>query len=93
MVCLRNICINTLHKGDSNNNNNNNKLLLLLLLLLLNHPAFRSYNATLKAQTTPSKNPQKTKTFAFIKQQHLTQGMTSRHHQQTADKSIADVRN
>jgi hypothetical protein len=29
MVCLRNICINTLHKGDSddgnNNNNNNNK--------------------------------------------------------------------
>ena len=39
MVCLRNICINTLHKGDNdddddddddndnnNNNNNNNKL-------------------------------------------------------------------
>jgi hypothetical protein len=28
MVCLRNICVNTLHKGDSiftNNNNNNNK--------------------------------------------------------------------
>jgi hypothetical protein len=33
IVCLRNICINTLHKGDSdddddnnnNNNNNNNK--------------------------------------------------------------------
>ena len=34
MVCLRNICINTLHKGDNddddddddnNNNNNNNK--------------------------------------------------------------------
>jgi hypothetical protein len=32
MVCLRNICINTLHKGDDdddddddNNNNNNNK--------------------------------------------------------------------
>jgi hypothetical protein len=33
MVCLRNICINTLHKGDSDNdddddddnNNNNNK--------------------------------------------------------------------
>jgi hypothetical protein len=29
MVCLRNVCINTLHKGDSiftnNNNNNNNK--------------------------------------------------------------------
>jgi hypothetical protein len=27
MLCLRNICINTLHKGDSiftNNNNNNN---------------------------------------------------------------------
>jgi hypothetical protein len=24
-VCLRNICINTLHKGDNNNNNNNNK--------------------------------------------------------------------
>jgi hypothetical protein len=29
MVCLRNICVNTLHKGDSdddddNNNNNNN---------------------------------------------------------------------
>jgi len=32
MVCLRNICINTLHKGDddddNNNNNNNNKLLM-----------------------------------------------------------------
>jgi hypothetical protein len=30
MVCLRNICINTLHKGDNdnnNNNNNNNKLI------------------------------------------------------------------
>jgi hypothetical protein len=33
MVCLRNICINTLHKGakdddddDNNNNNNNNSL-------------------------------------------------------------------
>ena len=31
MVCLRNICINTLHKGDNdddnnNNNNNNNRL-------------------------------------------------------------------
>jgi hypothetical protein len=27
IVCLRNICVNTLHKGDSdddNNNNNNN---------------------------------------------------------------------
>jgi hypothetical protein len=27
MVCLRNVCVNTLHKGDSiftNNNNNNN---------------------------------------------------------------------
>jgi len=30
MVCLRNICINTLHKGDNDDddddNNNNNKL-------------------------------------------------------------------
>jgi hypothetical protein len=24
MVCLRNICISTLHKGDSDDNNNNN---------------------------------------------------------------------
>jgi hypothetical protein len=24
IVCLRNICINTLYKGDNNNNNNNN---------------------------------------------------------------------
>jgi len=39
MVCLRNICINTLHKGDNdndddvynNNNNNNNKLRALKL--------------------------------------------------------------
>ena len=23
MVCLRNICINTLHKGDNDDNNNN----------------------------------------------------------------------
>jgi hypothetical protein len=34
MVCLRNICINTLHKGDNdddnNNNNNNNELMQLL---------------------------------------------------------------
>ena len=29
MVCLRNICINTLHKGDNDddNNDNNNKVL------------------------------------------------------------------
>jgi hypothetical protein len=31
MVCLRNICLNTLHKGDNddddNDNNNNNKFL------------------------------------------------------------------
>ena len=30
MVCLRNICINTLHKGDydgDNNNNNNNNII------------------------------------------------------------------
>ena len=34
MVCLRNMCMATLNKGDNdyNNNNNNNKLLLLLLL-------------------------------------------------------------
>ena len=25
MVCLRNICINTLHKGDNDDDNNNNK--------------------------------------------------------------------
>jgi len=41
MVCLRNICVDTLHKGDTdddddddddnnNNNNNNNKLLKIL---------------------------------------------------------------
>jgi len=24
MVCLRNICINTLHKGDNDDDNNNN---------------------------------------------------------------------
>jgi len=24
MVCLRNICVNTLRKGDNDNNNNNN---------------------------------------------------------------------
>jgi hypothetical protein len=31
MVCLRNICVNTLHKGDSinNNNNNNNRIVEL----------------------------------------------------------------
>jgi hypothetical protein len=35
MVCFRNICINTLHKGDNyddddndNNNNNNNKIVI-----------------------------------------------------------------
>jgi hypothetical protein len=36
MVCLRNICINTLHKGDNdenNNNNNNNKYLQILTCL------------------------------------------------------------
>jgi hypothetical protein len=31
MVCLRNICLNTLHKGDSddNNNNNNNNIMFI----------------------------------------------------------------
>ena len=40
MVCLRNICINTLHEGDddddddddNNNNNNNNSVLSYLFL-------------------------------------------------------------
>ena len=40
MVCLRNICINTLHKGDNdddddnnnnNNNNNNNSFIKLVM--------------------------------------------------------------
>ena len=41
MVCLRNICINTLHKGDNddddnddddnNNNNNNNNFTIIIL--------------------------------------------------------------
>ena len=41
MVCLRNICINTLHKGDNDddddddNNNNNNNLLVLVLRIIL----------------------------------------------------------
>jgi hypothetical protein len=26
MVCLRNICVNTLYKGDSNDENNNNNI-------------------------------------------------------------------
>ena len=29
MVCLRNICINTLHKGDNEDDNNNNKRMIL----------------------------------------------------------------
>jgi hypothetical protein len=29
-VCLRNICINTLHKGDDNNNNNNRQVIVTL---------------------------------------------------------------
>ena len=38
MVCLRNICINTLHKGDkdddddNNNNNNNNNVIISYFL-------------------------------------------------------------
>ena len=36
MVCLRNICINTLHKGgkdnnNNNNNNNNNKFIIIII--------------------------------------------------------------
>ena len=37
MVCLRNICINTLHKGDDDdddNNNNNNRATIFLHLPL-----------------------------------------------------------
>ena len=30
MVCLRNICINALHKGDNDDNNNNNSFLYYL---------------------------------------------------------------
>ena len=29
MVCLRNICINTLHKGDNDDDDNNNKTVKL----------------------------------------------------------------
>jgi hypothetical protein len=36
MVCLRNICVNTLHKGDSiftnNNNNNNNNIIIIIII-------------------------------------------------------------
>jgi hypothetical protein len=34
IVCLRNICVNTLHKGDSDdddNNNNNNNIVIKLI--------------------------------------------------------------
>ena len=46
MVCLRNICINTLHKGDNDdddddddNNNNNN----IQYILIYNNRFFSSY--------------------------------------------------
>ena len=44
MVCLRNICINTLHKGDNeddddddedNNNNNNNKTIIIIIIIII----------------------------------------------------------
>ena len=31
MVCLRNICINTLHKGDDDDNKNNNEIPFLFI--------------------------------------------------------------
>ena len=46
MVCLRNICINTLHKGDNddddnddnnNNNNNNNNNMLIIIFIAIHH--------------------------------------------------------
>jgi hypothetical protein len=38
MVCLRNICVNTLHKGDSiftNNNNNNNNIIIIINVMTM----------------------------------------------------------
>jgi hypothetical protein len=40
MVCLRNMCINTLHKGDSDDDNNNNNC---WLICLENYVAVRIY--------------------------------------------------
>jgi len=55
MVCLRDICINTLHKGDNdddeddnniNNNNNNNNNTVVRYVQYINKPQiiFENYN-------------------------------------------------
>jgi hypothetical protein len=45
MVCPRNICVNTLHKGDSiftynnnNNNNNNNDMIIVRTIVRMHGP-------------------------------------------------------
>ena len=46
MVCLRNICINTLHKGDNDNNNNNNLIYATATIITqtLNEPGKKIKN-------------------------------------------------
>ena len=34
MVCLRNICINTLHKGDDDDDDDNNIIIVIIILVL-----------------------------------------------------------
>jgi hypothetical protein len=52
MVCLRNICKNTLQKGakdddDNDNNNNNNNIIIIIVYLTTNglSPVGSGYNA------------------------------------------------
>ena len=47
MVCLGNMCMDTLHKGDNDDNNNTFNVQLLLLLLLLNIKSICSWRSVI----------------------------------------------
>jgi hypothetical protein len=79
MVCLRNICVNILHKGDSifinnnNNNNNNNKFSTWLLILRVNSQMASYINITKYIHKLSKDSKQDTKEADNIYTKNTTQ--------------------
>ena len=46
MVCLGNICINTLHKGDNDDNNDNDMMMMMIIIIIIT--VYYTYHNALK---------------------------------------------
>jgi hypothetical protein len=76
MVCLRNVCVNTLHKGDSiftNNNNNNNNIFTnnnndnnILNFTQTGSPIFTEFTQTTIIECSLNTNMEMKLVFMFV---------------------------